>query len=268
MLGKLRLLMVKNKEFYTFLNKRLKIVPRKLELYELAFLHRSASVALPDGGMVNNERLEYLGDAIISAVIADYLFRMFPNEKEGFLTRIRSKIVNRAHLDSIANQMDLVQALTACTPTKENLKKRISGEALEALMGALYVDRGYDVTHRYITEHIMKNYVDMDQLLFTETDFKSRLMEWGQKYRMQVGFDTNEKPRENPKSPKQFVSKITISNVPIAKGTGKSKKDAEQMAAQKTLTFISGSSTEDFSIEALIHYLERMKEKDKLNIDD
>ena len=265
MIDRLKLLMVKNKEFYTFLNKQLNINPRKLELYELAFLHRSASLTLPDGSIVNNERLEYLGDAIISAVIADHLFRKFPNEREGFLTLIRSKIVNRAHLDSIANQMGLVQVVVAYATSKETLKKRICGEAFEALMGAMYLDRGYEKTLRYLTDYVLKNYIDLERLILTETDFKSRLMEWGQKYKMHVEFETTEKISEK-KGAKQFSAQVTISNVPIAKGTGKSKKEAEQMASQKALTFISSSSSEDFSIEALIHYLERMK--DKLKIDN
>ena len=252
--------MVKNREFYTFLKNQLNISPYTTEIYELAFLHRSASFTMPDGTLVNNERLEYLGDAVIDAVIADFLFHKFPNEREGFLTRLRSKIVNRAHLDTIANQMGLVKALVACTQSKETLKKRISGEALEALLGAMYLDRGYDKTRQYIIGYIVKNYIDMEQLVLTETDFKSRLMEWGQKYKLPVEFETAEKISEKPKAGKQFTSQVTISKVPIAKGSGKSKKEAEQMASQKTLTFIS-SSSDDFSIEAFVHYLERMKDK-------
>ena len=265
MIDRLKLFVVENKEFYKFLNTQLKINPRKLKLYELAFLHKSASHTLPDGSIVNNERLEFLGDAVINTVIADYLFRKFPNEHEGFLTRIRSKIVNRAQLDLIANQMGLAQVVVAYIATKETLKKRISGDAFEALIGAMYLDIGYDKTSGYITEHVLKNYIDMDKLILTETDFKSRLMEWGQKYKLQVGFETKEKVSDKPKASKQFSAQVTVSNVPIAKGTGKSKKEAEQIASQKTLAFISTSS-EDFSIDALMHYLERMK--DKLKIED
>jgi len=260
MIDKLKLLIVKDKEFYSYLKKQLKIDARHLKLYELAFLHRSASLSLPDGSIVNNERLEFLGDAIIDAVIADFLFRKFPNEREGFMTRMRAKIVNRAHLDSIANRMGLVQAVKTYATSAESVKKRICGEVLEALMGAMYLDRGFEKTHKYITGHILKNYIDLEQLTQTETDFKSRLIEWGQKHRLQVEFETIEERKGKPNTGPQFSVRVTISNVPIAKGSGKSKKEAEQMAAQKTIAFIS-NSTDDFSTDALIHYLERMKER-------
>jgi len=264
MIDKLKLLIAKDKEFYSYLKKQLKIDPRRLKLYELAFLHRSASITLSDGSVVNNERLEFLGDAIIDAVIADFLFRKFPNEREGFLTRMRAKIVNRAHLDSIANQMGLVQVVKAYATSVETMKKRICGEVLEALMGAMYLDRGYKKTHKYITGFVLENYVNLQQLTQTEIDFKSRLIEWGQKHRLQVEFETIEEHREKSESSPHFSVQVTISGVPIAKGSGKSKKGAEQMASQKALTFVS-SSTDDFSIDALVHYLERMKERKNIN---
>jgi ribonuclease-3 len=249
--------MVKDKEFYSFLRKQLKISPRNLQLYELAFLHRSASLTLPDGSVVNNERLEFLGDAILDAVIADFLFRKFPKEREGFLTQMRSKIVNRANLDFIANRMGLVQALVSYATNTETLKKRICGDAFEALMGAMYLDRGYRKTHKYIVGHVLKNHVNLSKMVQTETDFKSRLIEWGQKYRLQIGFDTIGEYRQAPRCSPRFSVQVTISSVPIAQGTGRSKKEAEQMASQKTLTFISTST--DFSTGALAQYLERIR---------
>ena len=261
MIDSLKLLMARDKEFYTLLKKRLNISPNNLKLYELAFLHRSASLVLPDGSIVNNERLEFLGDAIIDAVIADFLFRKFPNEREGFLTRMRSKIVNRGHLDTVANKMGLVEVIVAYASNVDTVKKRICGEALEALIGAMYLDKGFDKTHKYITNHVLKNYIDLEKLVQTETDFKSRLLEWGQKHRLPVGFETIEVTRPNKsKNQPHFSVQVTICDVPIAKGSGKSKKEAEQMASQKTLSFIS-SSSDDFSIDALLHYLERMKKK-------
>ena len=260
MIDKLKLLISKDKEFYSYLKKQLKINARHLKLYELAFLHRSASLTLPDGSVVNNERLEFLGDAVIDAIVADILFRKFPNEREGFLTRMRSKIVNRANLDAIANRMGLVQAVKAYATSTETMKKRICGEVLEALIGAMYLDRGYKRTHKYISGHVLENYIDIEKLTQTETDFKSRLIEWGQKYRLQVEFEIIGEHRGKSGAGPQFSVQVTISNVPIAKGSGKSKKEAEQMAAQRTLSFIS-NSTDDFSTDALVHYLERMKER-------
>jgi len=261
MIDSLKLLMVKDKEFYTFLKKHLKINPRHLRLYELAFLHKSASLTLPDGSVVNNERLEYLGDAVIDTVVADFLFRTFPNEREGFLTRMRSKIVNRTHLDSIANRMGLAELVVSFATSREVKKKRISGEALEAMMGAMYLDRGYDKTRKYFTDHILKNFIDLQKLQQTETDFKSRFLEWGQKNKLQVEFITISEKIEKSKNTPQFIVQATISGVPVSKGSGKSKKEAEQMAAQRGLTFITSSA--ESSVDALIQYLERMSEKKK-----
>ena len=255
--SKLMLLISKDKDFYSFLKKQLNISPDNVKLYELAFLHRSASLTMPDGSVVNNERLEFLGDAIIDAVIADFLFRKFPNKREGFLTQMRSRIVNRSHLDGVAGKMGLEEFVKTYAPNNEPMKKRICGDIFEALMGAMYLDKGYPKTLQYISDHVLKKYINLEQLSQTETDFKSRLFEWGQKYRLQVEFDTIEEKRATAESSAKFSVQVTISGVPIAKGTGKSKKEAEQMASQKALTFISTST--DFSTDALIHYLERMK---------
>jgi ribonuclease-3 len=229
----------------------------------LAFLHRSASLRLPDGNVVNNERLEFLGDAIIDAVIADYLFRKFPSEREGFLTRMRSKIVNRAHLDSIANQMGLVQVVVAYATNTESIKKRICGDAFEALVGAMYLDKGYEKTHKYLTQYVLAKYVNLERLMHTETDFKSRLIEWGQKYKLHVSFGAIEEYKDDSESKYggagYFYVQVTIANVPVAKGSGKSKKGAEQDASRKALTFLSTST--DFSTDALVQYLERIKER-------
>jgi len=262
MIGFLKLLMVENKEFYTFLRKQLKINPRNVKLYELAFLHRSASLTLADGSVVNNERLEFLGDAVIDAVIADYLFRTFPQEREGFLTRMRSKIVNRVQLDLIASEMGLIQAVVSHGTSTETLKKRICGEALEALIGAMYIDKGYKRTRKYITNHILEKFTDLNQLMETETDFKSRLIEWGQKNKLQVEFETIEKYYDKSEKGLLFSVRVIISTVPIAKGKGKSKKEAEQMASQKALDLVS-ASTDDLSAEALLQYLRRNKKKQK-----
>ncbi|MDR2037125.1 MAG: ribonuclease III [Bacteroidales bacterium] len=248
--------MVKDKEFYSFLRRQLNIRPGNIQLYELAFLHRSASITLNDGTIVNNERLEYLGDAVIDSIIADYLFRHFPKEREGFLTQMRSKIVNRTHLDSIAAKMGLVKVLIA-NAKKETIKKRICGDAFEALIGAMYLDKGYPKTKKYFIGYVLKYYVDLDHLLHTETDFKSRLIEWGQKYKLQIGFEATEEYLETNSSP-GFSVQVTIGGVPIAMGKGHSKKEAEQEASKNTLTYISTST--EFSTDALSMYLERISE--------
>ncbi len=257
MIRMLKLLMVKDKEFYSFLRKRLQIKPRDIRLYELAFLHRSASLILPDGSLANNERLEYLGDAVIDVVIADYLFRKFPREHEGFLTRMRSRIVNRVQLDSVASKMGLDKVLIF-NKSKEVVRSKVCGDAFEALIGAIYLDKGYSKTRKYIINHVIKNYIDLDLVVHTETDFKSRLIEWGQKYKLQVGFELLEEEKKSD-SCSIFSVQVTIGGVAIEKGAGRSKKEAEQQASKKALTYISTST--DFSTDALEQYLDRIKQQ-------
>lgn len=260
MVNAFKLFMNRDKEFCSILKKQLKIEPNNVELYELAFLQRATSITLPDGTIVNNERLEFLGDAIIHAIIADYLFRRYPYEKEGFLTQLRSRIVNRTHLDSIASQMGLIDLVKMYAASTENLKKHISGDIFEALIGAMYLDKGFEKTLIYIAENILQKYINVEQLANTETDFKSRLFEWGQKHKLKIDFKTIEERKETAKNSSKFSVQASISGVPIAKGTGRSKKEAEQMASQQALTFVSSSSS-DFSSDELVRYLGRSKKR-------
>jgi ribonuclease-3 len=244
--------MGKNKDFSLFLRDQLHISPKNVELFELAFLHRSASFILMDGTSVNNERLEYLGDAIIDAIVADYLFRKFPKEKEGFLTKMRSKIVNRTHLNEIAAEMGLEQAVVMA---QANQKKRICGDALEAMIGALYLDYGYDYTKTYLIDNVFVKYINLAELSNTETDFKSRFMEWGQKYRLQVSF----RLIDGKTTMRGFVVQAFVNGVPMSHGAGQSKKSAEQEASQNALDHIASS---EFSIKDFLNFLSR-KQKDQ-----
>jgi ribonuclease-3 len=236
----------KEKDFFLFLKNQLQIVPKNLELFELAILHRSASVVLPDGTSVNNERLEYLGDAIIDAIVADYLFRKFPKEKEGFLTKLRSRIVNRKHLNEIAVSMGFEQAIVIAQSTQ---KKRICGNVLEAMMGAMYLDLGYDYTKDYLIEQVLTKYIDVAKLSNIETDFKSRFMEWGQKYHLQISFKML-----NEITAKDFEVQAFVNNIPMSHGKGLSKKSAEQEASQNALTHINSS---EFSIKDFLNFLSK-----------
>jgi ribonuclease-3 len=242
--------MKKEKGFYLYLKNRLMITPKNVELYELAFFHRSASHVMPDGTHVNNERLEYLGDAIIDAITADFLFCRFPNEKEGFLTTMRSRIVNRDHLDGIASLMGLAEALVIQGHTA---KKRICGDALEAMIGAMYLDHGYDKTRYYIINYVFSKFVDLENLLNTETDFKSRFMEWGQKYRLRITF----RMLTESINAKEFTVQAVVNNIPLSSGTGLSKKSAEQKASRNALSYIQSS---DFSIKDFLNFLARQKQ--------
>ena len=214
-------------------------------MFELAFLHRSASVILSDGTLVNNERLEYLGDAIIAAIVADYIFHKFPKEKEGFLTKLRSKIVNREHLNGIAVAMGLEQAIVIAQSTQ---KKRICGNVMEAMIGALYLDAGYDFTKKYMVERVLTQHIDIAKLAQSETDFKSRFMEWGQKYHLQISFKT----LTDDMNAAEFVVHAFVNNIPMSHGKGKSKKNAEQEASQNALAHIHSP---EFSIKDFLNFV-------------
>jgi len=247
----IKFFVVKDKKFYWLLCNRLNIVPGKIKLYEIAFLHRSASVTFSDGTIINNERLEYLGDAILDAIIADYLFKKFPRKKEGFLTQMRSKIVKRSNLDHLARQVGVDELIVS--NTNRNIhKKHIYGDAFEALIGAIYLDKGYEKTRKYIVNNVIKNYVDLDQLINTEMDYKSRIIEWGQKNKYNIIFETKEECHELEQSP-VFVASISVGDTTLGCGQGKSKKEAEQNASEQAFVFVSSSPFQENTSEISPH---------------
>lgn len=224
----------RDRDFYSHLNQIFGISPRNLDLYKLAFIHKSASIVLPRGKRVNNERLEYLGDAVLDAIVADYLFSQFPNQKEGFLTKMRSKIVSRTSLNQLALDMGL-DKLIVSQSNGLNVQKNIYGNALEAIIGAMFIDRGYQFTSNCVVTSILEKYIDLDNLQTVETDYKSRLFEWAQKNRATIQFQNQENPPSNGFNP-HFISTITLNDQLIGEGHGSSKKESEQNAAMEALT--------------------------------
>jgi ribonuclease-3 len=210
--------------------------PRNLYLYEIALTHKSASVYLPDGSSVNNERLEYLGDAILGAIIADYLYQHFPNNDEGFLTQLRSKIVKRKQLNKLAIRMGLSPLLILNTHQKQQ-KENILGNAFEALIGAVYLDKGYYKTRKFVIGKILEKHLDLEKLARKESDFKSRIIEWSQKNKKEIQFVNKESTNENDEP--VFVAQVLLLDEELGKGVGYSKKDAEQKAAKKALEKIT-----------------------------
>ena len=166
------------KEQYRTLRNLLGFTPNDISLYKLAMTHRSASPLLPDGNRnhANNERLEFLGDAVLETIVSNYLFRELPGVTEGELTQIRSRIVNRMMLDEISKRMGIDRYLVK-SDNNNKTQKHVVGNALEALIGAIYLDRGYEFTNRFVLEAILCRYVDIKDIMNTETDFKSRLIE-------------------------------------------------------------------------------------------
>ena len=230
---RIRLFSSSRKEFYLFLKNLIGFYPQNLKLYDLAFVHKSASVIDSRGNFTNNERLEYLGDAVLSAVIADFLYNRFPQEDEGFLTKTRSKLVNRSFLTKLTYDMGLNVYIDSNT-TKNIDNSHIYGDALEALIGAIYLDKDYSAAKYFITKRILSKFVNLAEIEQNDLNFKSRLIEWSQKNKKELEFDTTEEVNERTKQPK-FTAVVKIDNVKVGTGTGASKKEAHQNAARQSL---------------------------------
>lgn len=232
-LQRVKLFSSSRKEFYLFLKEILGFYPQNLKLYDLAFIHKSASTVDSQGNLVNNERLEYLGDAILGAIIADFLYNRFPQEDEGFLTKTRSKLVNRTFLTKLTYDMGLNVFIDSNT-TKNIDKSHIYGDALEALIGAIYLDKDYQTTKYFVTKRILSQFVNLNEIEQSDSNFKSQLIEWSQKNKKELKFETTEELNEKSKQPK-FIAVVEIDNMQVGKGTGTSKKEAQQNAARQTL---------------------------------
>jgi len=222
------------KEFYLFLKELLGFYPANLKLYDLAFIHKSASVFDSQGNMVNNERLEFLGDAILGAVIADFLYNRFPQQDEGFLTKTRSKLVNRSFLTRLTFDMGLNIYIDSNT-TQNIDKSHIYGDALEALIGAIYLDKSYQDAKYFVTKKILSQFVNLNEIEQKDSNFKSQLIEWCQKNKKEVVFETTEEEAKDKSKPALFVAVAKVNNKVFGKGTGTSKKEAQQNAAHETL---------------------------------
>jgi len=201
--------------------------PCNLEVFRLAFRHSSAQ---PESKS-NNERLEYLGDAVLDTVISNYLFKKYPKRGEGFLTETRAKIVSRKKLGEIGHTLGLEDYLTY---NQSNLKvsPTMMGNALEALIGAVFVDGGYEQTRLFVINKIIKPYIDIKQLQQSEFNYKSKLLEWSQKYNRDVKFDLIEQ-KEDKGNNKLFVIGVKVDGKLISKGNGKNKKTAQKEAAKR-----------------------------------
>lgn len=226
-----------DKRFTRQLKRILGFQPGNLGLYQLAFVHKSASHFIFNNTKVNNERLEFLGDAILDSMVAEFLFSKFPEKEEGFLTQTRSKIVNRDNLNHMAIKLGIGDMIIS-KMSKEN-HKSVYGDALEALIGALYLDKGYKRTKKIVLERIIQSYININRLLETEIDFKSRIIEWGQKYKKTINFTSFEEMDEQSSSP-VFITHLFIVDDIVGRGSGNSKKESEQNAAKQALQILEG----------------------------
>ena len=232
----LRYYLSKDKEYYKLIYQLVGLYPSNLQVYKIAFTHKSAARHMEHNKRLNNERLEFLGDAILAAVIADSLFTRFPYKREGFLTKLRARIVSRERLNKIALEMGLQNYIIA--QNKIIGTKNIYGNALEALIGAVYVDKGFEKTKKFIVERLINTYIDLEKLSCTNSDYKSQLIEWAQKNKYDLYFSDEE--IESTETCKQyFTSQVIINEDSLGVGKGFSKKEAQQKASRQALHCIS-----------------------------
>jgi len=217
------------------------VYPGNIYLYKLALRHKSATVKKINGQKINNERLEYLGDAVLSAIVADYLFRRYPYKDEGFLTEMRSKIVSRNSLNKLSRRLGL-QKLILSASTQPSRSKSAAGDAFEALVGAFYLDKGYWLTRKIIIQRIINIQFDMEQLVESELSYKSRIIEWAQKEKNELEFKLVDEQVEKHK--KFYFVAVVIDGEVLSNSQDFSIKGEENGAAEKAWQKISENSSQ------------------------
>jgi ribonuclease-3 len=228
---KIRLLSNARKEPYFLFYNVLGFYPNKIEYYQLAVRHKSVSIPTESGHLLSNERLEFLGDAVLNSVVTDILYRRYENQREGFLTNTRSKIVKRDSLNILAEEIGLDKLVKVTKYVDTHTNKNIYGNALEAIMGAIYLDYGYNKCKRFVEQRLIKTFVDLDQVAENEVNFKSKLIEWCQKNRLQTEFLLIDVILSNANK-HLFQSRLIIQGKTICEGSGASKKESQQNASR------------------------------------
>jgi len=232
-IDRIRLPFRKEKELYSSLYRVLGFYPRNIELYKQALLHKSLRKRSEKGRPLNNERLEFLGDAILDAVAGDIVFRHFTGKREGFLTDARSKLVKRETLGKLAKEMGITDMVTVASQSTSH-NSYLGGNAFEALVGAIYLDRGYGACMKFMEKRILKQLLNIDKVAYKEVNFKSKLLEWSQKNRVNIEFRQLEQSVDDHNSP-VFIYQILLEGVEGCSGKGYSKKESQQQACKETL---------------------------------
>ena len=222
-----------DKKLFLSIRNILGFYPQNLSLYKQCLRHRSAAIPLKEGADNSNERLEFLGDAVLGASVAHYLFRKFPYKDEGFLTKIRSRIVSRTNLNSLSRKLGLFDMIEV-KRENELIYKSAGGDALEAFIGAIYLDRGYNDAQTFVINKLIKLHLDLDDILNTDKDYKSKFVEWSQKEKRNIRYEVDQEKGIGHK--KYYVIDLYVDDVKQSTGNGNSKKLAEQHAAEKYLS--------------------------------
>lgn len=223
----------KEKELYKSFYRIFGFFPRNLEPYKQALVHKSIGRRNEKGRPINNERLEFLGDAVLDAVVGDIVFSHFKGKREGFLTNTRSKIVQRETLNRLAQEMGINQLILSNGHNSTH-NNYMGGNAFEALVGAVYLDRGYNACMKFMRKRILKELINLDKVAYKEVNFKSRLIEWTQKNRVKIEFIEVSEVKEKGGSPK-FSFKVRLEEIDGELGSGYSKKESQQIASKLTL---------------------------------
>ncbi len=220
------------KDFVRRLRRLLGFTPAYLQVFKLAFHHKSSNdgKSSPYGGQ-SNERLEYLGDAVLGTIVAEYLYKKYPTEDEGFLTKMRSKIVKRKSLDEIGFNMGLDEILSTYNNTR--IAKSMLGNAVEALVGAVYVEQGYALTTRFVLRRMLRNYVDVEGLETYDDNYKSQLLEHCQKNGQRVDYEILRRFKQDKRD--RFRVAVLVDGNRLAVGEDFNKKSAEQIASRRAL---------------------------------
>src|ERR1700760_976838 len=227
-----------NKKYVKSLKNLLGFVPGNIALYKMAFRHKSVAQNIRKGVKNSNERLEFLGDAVLGSVVAEVLFKLYPYEDEGFLTELRSKIGSRVNLTQLARKLGF-DKLIEFDNRALNAQRQGSllGDAFEALIGAVYLDKGYDFTKHFLINHIIKSHIDIHKLEQTETNFKSKLIEWCQRHGKDITFELIE--NQTGESNKLFTVQVLIDGETMGQGKEFNKKNAEKLAAERACEALS-----------------------------
>lgn len=234
------LFLKKDKELYLKLKQILGFYPHNIELYKTALMHKSIMHRNNKGKPVNNERLEFLGDAVLDAIVGDIVYRRFPGKREGFLTNTRSKLVQRETLGKLANEMGVTN-LVMSSGRSQSHNSYMGGNAFEALVGAIYLDRGYDTCMRFMKKRILDNIINVNKVAYKEVNFKSKLLEWSQKNRINLEYKEVRQSKDKNGSP-MFMYKVMLETVEGETGRGYSKKESQQMASKLTLELLRKNS--------------------------